>query len=336
MASGLVLFILTLVVNIFASLIVRRSRSGQEFEIYTYGDRRHTDLVGPHRGRAAGARHPPARGRVRPAGCRRAGRSAGCGPCLVWLVFTVGPYGAGPVGFLVSSYAAFLAIYWLVVRELDGPVLAGDRLMAVVVGSAALAMVVPLVLILGYVVDQGPAPGADLAPVADPGASSSTCGCCHPGGAAHRHRRPLGATAAGLPDLGAAGLLVRDLPERDRRPAAAAGADLRRRHERRPPPSSPACSSTAFWGHQLWLLRLGATGAIAISEYSMLAGDRHPHLGGGAPAGGLTGFARRVAGAGRAASGGRPGGSSCPPPAGAAWSPAVILGVARAIGETAP
>ncbi len=80
---------------------------------------------------------------------------AGSALCLIWLVFTVGPYSAGPVGFLVSSYAAFLAIYWLVVRELDGPVLAGDRLMAVVVGSAALAMVVPLVLILGYVVIKG-------------------------------------------------------------------------------------------------------------------------------------------------------------------------------------
>ena len=33
MASGLVLFILTLVVNMFASLIVRRSRSGQGVEI---------------------------------------------------------------------------------------------------------------------------------------------------------------------------------------------------------------------------------------------------------------------------------------------------------------
>ena len=88
--------------------------------------------------------------------------SAGSALCLTWLVFTIGPWSAGPVGFCVTGYVAFLALYWLVVRELDGPVLAGDRLMAVVVGSAALAMVVPLVLILGYVVVQGLA-GADLA-----------------------------------------------------------------------------------------------------------------------------------------------------------------------------
>lgn len=87
-----------------------------------------------------------------------AGVLAGCAGsalCLAWLVFTVGPWSVGPVGFLVSAYAAFLLVYWLVVRELDGPVLAGDRLMAVVVGSASLAMVVPLALILGYVVVKG-------------------------------------------------------------------------------------------------------------------------------------------------------------------------------------
>src|SRR5689334_16575683 len=83
-------------------------------------------------------------------GSTDAGVIAGCAGsalCLAWLVFTVGPWNAGPVGLLVTAYAAFLTIYWLVVRELDGPVLAGDRLMAVVVGSASLAMVVPLVLI---------------------------------------------------------------------------------------------------------------------------------------------------------------------------------------------
>jgi len=74
---------------------------------------------------------------------------------FVWLLFfRIAPL-SGVVGFGICWYLLFLAAYWFVVRELDGPVLAGDRLMAVVVTSAAIAMVVPLFLILGYVTAKG-------------------------------------------------------------------------------------------------------------------------------------------------------------------------------------
>jgi phosphate transport system permease protein len=74
---------------------------------------------------------------------------------LVWLVLTqLGSFTA-PAELGLAWYAVFLAVYWFVVRELDGQVLAGERVMAAVVTTAALAMVVPLVLILGYLVKKG-------------------------------------------------------------------------------------------------------------------------------------------------------------------------------------
>jgi len=81
--------------------------------------------------------------------------SAAAGFALAWLALTrVGSF-SSPVELGVTAYVVGLVIYWLVVRELDGPVMAGDRVMAVVVASAALAMVVPLVLILGYLAKRG-------------------------------------------------------------------------------------------------------------------------------------------------------------------------------------
>jgi len=90
-------------------------------------------------------------------GLQDAGVVAGCALSsfsLVWLAFQLSPF-TSPAEFAVCWYIAFVGIYWLVVRELDGHVMAGDRTMSVVVASAALAMVVPLVLILGYVFMKG-------------------------------------------------------------------------------------------------------------------------------------------------------------------------------------
>jgi phosphate transport system permease protein len=81
--------------------------------------------------------------------------SAASAAALVWLALTqLGSFSA-PAELGLAWYVVFLAVYWFVVRELDGPVLAGERAMAVVVTTAALAMVVPLVLILGYLVKKG-------------------------------------------------------------------------------------------------------------------------------------------------------------------------------------
>ena len=81
--------------------------------------------------------------------------SAASGFAVMWLVMTqIGQFTSlAELG--LGWYAAFLGIYYLVVRQLDGPVLAGDRVMAVIVFSAALAMVVPLALIFGYLFKKG-------------------------------------------------------------------------------------------------------------------------------------------------------------------------------------
>jgi phosphate transport system permease protein len=97
--------------------------------------------------------------RIRPAAfnTRDAGVLAGTvlsSFALIWLIFQVAPFSA-PAEFAACWFLAFVGSYWIVVRELDGPVLASDRTMTAIVFSAALAMVVPLVLILGYVFSKG-------------------------------------------------------------------------------------------------------------------------------------------------------------------------------------
>jgi phosphate transport system permease protein len=74
---------------------------------------------------------------------------------LTWLGFArISPVQSG-AEFCIIWYLLFLATYWFVVHELEGPVMAGDRAMGVVVASAALAMIVPLGLILLYVLRKG-------------------------------------------------------------------------------------------------------------------------------------------------------------------------------------
>ena len=62
---------------------------------------------------------------------------------------------AGVVGFVVCWYALILLTHWLVWRELEGRLVATDRTAAVVVGTGALCLLVPLVLIIGYVLQRG-------------------------------------------------------------------------------------------------------------------------------------------------------------------------------------
>lgn len=77
------------------------------------------------------------------------------GVSLVWVVYYRLLPLSGPVGFVLLAYAVFLLVYWLVVREMHGRLAAVDRMVGVVIGTAALALLVPLVLILVYVVIKG-------------------------------------------------------------------------------------------------------------------------------------------------------------------------------------
>lgn len=62
---------------------------------------------------------------------------------------------SGALGYVVVWYALFLAVSWIAVRELRGNVRAKDHLARVVVWSGASLAIVPLILIVLYVIGKG-------------------------------------------------------------------------------------------------------------------------------------------------------------------------------------
>lgn len=77
------------------------------------------------------------------------------GGALAWLVFfRLTPMGGG-LGFVLGWWVASLFVYRTVVHRHLGRQAATDRVMAVVVGSAAVGLFVPLVLILFFVLQKG-------------------------------------------------------------------------------------------------------------------------------------------------------------------------------------
>ncbi len=74
---------------------------------------------------------------------------------VVWLVFFRLTDGVGWLGFLLCWYALFLGFQYLTAREQDGPVAAADRVAATVIGTGALVMLVPFAWLIGYVVARG-------------------------------------------------------------------------------------------------------------------------------------------------------------------------------------
>ena len=75
--------------------------------------------------------------------------------CLNWLIFYRLTSGASLFGFLLCSYFAFLAIFAAVTTDRVGRLVALDRVMTVVVVTAAAVVFVPLVLLVGYILVQG-------------------------------------------------------------------------------------------------------------------------------------------------------------------------------------
>lgn len=72
-----------------------------------------------------------------------------------WLLYyRLTPF-TGGLGFLLVWYALFLLAYYLVSREAEGRVAAFDRLAAVVVGTGAVILFLPLVWVLAFVVAKG-------------------------------------------------------------------------------------------------------------------------------------------------------------------------------------
>jgi len=78
-----------------------------------------------------------------------------CSLAVVWGLFSQLTLLSGPFGFLVCWVGLFLALYWFVNLQVHDRLVATDRLVTAVVVVTAGAMLTPLVLITGYVFVKG-------------------------------------------------------------------------------------------------------------------------------------------------------------------------------------
>ena len=74
---------------------------------------------------------------------------------LAWVVFTRLTQGVGWFGFVVVVYLTFLALYGLITADRLGRLLAVDRLATVAISSGAVLLAAPLLWLVGYVVMRG-------------------------------------------------------------------------------------------------------------------------------------------------------------------------------------
>ncbi|MGZ4715714.1 MAG: phosphate ABC transporter permease PstA [Acidimicrobiales bacterium] len=75
--------------------------------------------------------------------------------CLNWLILYRFTTGASWFGFLLCAYATFLLIFAVVTTDRLGRLVAVDRVMTIVVITAAIVVFVPLVLLIGYILNEG-------------------------------------------------------------------------------------------------------------------------------------------------------------------------------------
>lgn len=75
--------------------------------------------------------------------------------CLNWLVFARLTDGVGWFGFLLSVYATFLVLFWIATADRLGTLVARDRIATAVVFTGGLVLLVPLVWLIGYIVVKG-------------------------------------------------------------------------------------------------------------------------------------------------------------------------------------
>ncbi len=75
--------------------------------------------------------------------------------CTCWLVFGVLTEGIGWFGFLLSVFGVFLVLLYIVTADRLGSLVAKDRVMTAVIVAGAVALMIPMVLILFYVLVRG-------------------------------------------------------------------------------------------------------------------------------------------------------------------------------------
>jgi phosphate transport system permease protein len=75
--------------------------------------------------------------------------------CLCWLVFSVFTGGVGWLGFGLCVFAVFLALLWFVTADQLGPTAATDRVATAVVVTSAFVIMVPLIWLIVFVIQKG-------------------------------------------------------------------------------------------------------------------------------------------------------------------------------------
>jgi phosphate transport system permease protein len=75
--------------------------------------------------------------------------------CLTWICYERLTSAAGGLGFFVCWFVLFLATYYIVLRDQRGALVAKDRVIATVVTSAGVLLVVALSIIIGYTIFRG-------------------------------------------------------------------------------------------------------------------------------------------------------------------------------------
>jgi phosphate transport system permease protein len=83
---------------------------------------------------------------------------AGCAAsavAVVWLLFDQFTALSGPFGFVVCSLVGFLVLYWTVESQVHGRLVANDRLLSAAVCVGTLVLAIPLVLMMVFLVQKG-------------------------------------------------------------------------------------------------------------------------------------------------------------------------------------
>ena len=111
-----------------------------------------TTLTTPHILRDRTRRRPADR---TPEDLATLGASLAAAVSFCWLVFARFTDGIGWFGFLATTFLAFLAVYYTVTAELHGTLVARDRVASAVIVAGAGFLLVPLLWLVGYIVVRG-------------------------------------------------------------------------------------------------------------------------------------------------------------------------------------
>ena len=106
-----------------------------------------------------GVRRPGAERPTRPRSVTSAmmlemGGSAAAAAAVVWVIFALVGVTA-PFGMLIVWFLLFMVTYWILCRRLYGPLIAKDRLATVGIWGAALTAMGTLAIVIGYVILRG-------------------------------------------------------------------------------------------------------------------------------------------------------------------------------------